>query len=60
MLYHAAEMEINMVSNAIVIICTAVMFGAIIFVLIREHNGSDVGSDISSDQGKDSKGGLKK
>lgn len=34
-----------MVANAIVVICTVLMVGAVIWVLIGEHNASDYDED---------------
>ena len=34
-----------MIANAIVVICTVLMVGAIIWVLIGEHNASDYDED---------------
>lgn len=34
-----------MVSNAIVTLCTGLMVGALIWVVISEHKGEDYGSD---------------
>ena len=39
-----------MVANAIVAICTVLMVGAIVWVLIGEHNASDYGEDDKDDK----------
>lgn len=48
--FYLRKGDFEMVSNANVAICTALMVGAIVWVLIGEHNASDYGEADKDDK----------